>query len=300
MNIKLMWFFNKLVFTVLAMTLILKVCVVNAQSPIAMDGSTGTGSGANQNFDVPGANQVITINGDGPNANGTQSGSNIFFSFSQFGIATGDTALFQCPGGCAGVTNVISRVNNYNGPSVFDGTLISIIGNANFWFFNPGGVIVNGTINIPLGATYHISDSSGVYFSDPNAFFDVTPSTSPSSLTSANPVSFAFSESPITIIEGTNINSEDTISTVAVKTVIESVKPVIDIAQMNSSSLLPLPKSPCDNRSQSSLISKGVANYIPDLSSQVATSVLTARSSGTSSSVEQAQYLKLAEEEGCQ
>ncbi|MCX7102388.1 MAG: hypothetical protein NTX38_13140 [Methylobacter sp.] len=187
--------------------------------------------------------------------------------------------------------------------SVIDGSLVSIIGSANFWFFNPNGVNFNGVINIPLGATYHISNTNGITLNDTNFYFG-GPSSTSSSLTSASPLSFLVSDSssqfPLTIIEGTNINSEDTISNVAVKTITESVKPVIDIAQMNSSSLLPLPKSPCDNSSQSSLISKGVANYIPDLSSQVATSVLMARSSGISSSVEQAQYLKLAEEEGCQ
>ncbi|MCX7102389.1 MAG: hypothetical protein NTX38_13145 [Methylobacter sp.] len=90
MNIKLMRFFNKLVFTVLAMTLIFKVCVVNAQSNIVL--GDGLGTGLNQNLNVPGAHQVITINGDGPNANGTQNGSNLFFSFKEFGIAAGDTA----------------------------------------------------------------------------------------------------------------------------------------------------------------------------------------------------------------
>ncbi len=297
MNIKLMRFFNKLVFTVLAMTLIFKVCVVNAQSPIAMDGSTGTGSGTNQNFNVPGAHQVITINGDGPNANGTQVGSNLFFSFSQFGIAAGDTALFQCPGGCAGVTNVISGVTGGTG-SVLDGSLVSIIGNANFWFFNPAGVTVNGAINIPLGATYHISNAFGV--ADTSGSLIINSFSPTFSTLTATPADFLFNTDLPIRIDATNINPENTISNVAVKTITESVKPVIDIAQMNSSSLLPLPKSPCDNRSQSSLISKGVANYIPDLSSQVATSVLTARSSGASSSVEQAQSLKLAEEEGCQ
>ncbi len=297
MNIKLMRFFNKLVFTVLAMTLIFKVCVVNAQSSIVL--GDGLGTGLNQNLNVPGAHQVITINGDGPNANGTQVGSNLFFSFSQFGIAAGDTALFQCPGGCAGVTNVISGVTGGTG-SVLDGSLVSIIGNANFWFFNPAGVTVNGAINIPLGATYHISNAFGVV--DSNGLSILSNSSTQGSTLTATPVGFSFFSdtlNPITIT-GTNINPENTISNVAIKTVTESVKPVIDIAQMNSSSLLPLPKSPCDNRSQSSLISKGVANYIPDLSSQVATSVLTARSSGASSSVEQAQSLKLAEEEGCQ
>jgi filamentous hemagglutinin family protein len=118
--------------------------VANAQSPITMDGTTGVGTGINQNFaNIAGANQTITINGDGLNANGTRNGANIFFSFSQFGITAGDTALFQCPNGCAGETNVISRVTGANASNL-NGTFTSTIGQvgqpATFWFFNPNGV----------------------------------------------------------------------------------------------------------------------------------------------------------------
>ncbi|MDO9187439.1 MAG: filamentous hemagglutinin N-terminal domain-containing protein, partial [Bacteroidia bacterium] len=172
--------------------------IANAQSPISMDGTTGAGTGTTQNFDITGANPVITLNGDGPNANGTQNGSNLFFSFSQFGIATGDTALFQCPGGCSGVTNVIGRVTG-NSPSNFDGTLTSTIGTANFWFFNPYGINfnVNAVVNVPVSASYSISNASGVNFSN-GAVFGVgdfgSPGTDPtiSTLTSATPASFGF------------------------------------------------------------------------------------------------------------
>jgi filamentous hemagglutinin family protein len=271
--------------------------IANAQSAISMDGSTGTGTGANQNFNVPGAQPVIVINGDGPNANGTQSGSNLFFSFGQFGIASGDTALFQCPGGCAGVLNVISGVTGRS-PSVFSGSLISTIGHANFWFFNPAGVTVNGTINIPLGATYHISNGFGVNFSDNTSYFGGTVSPNQSTLTSAAPVSFVI-DGPITIITGTNTNPETPISTIVSKTVVESVKPVLNIALMNNGSTLELSKKPCDNRNKSTLISKGVANYIPELSSQVTTSVLTTTGPNSSATSEQTSALALAEDD-CQ
>jgi filamentous hemagglutinin family protein len=304
MNMPFFLFFKRLFSIAIVATLTIGISeFANAQSAISMDGSTGTGTGANQNFNVPGTHQVIVIKGDGPNANGTQSGSNLFFSFSQFGIAAGDTALFLCPGGCRGVTNVISGVTGGNGsplPSVFDGTLTSVIGNANFWFFNPSGVTVNGAINIPLGATYHISSGFGVNFSDNTSYSGGTVLSNQSSLTSAAPVSFII-DGPITIITGTNINPETPISTVVSKTVVEPVKPVLDIALMNNGSTLEISKNPCANRSQSSLISKGVANYIPELSSQVTTSVLTTSTgSNSSATAEQISPLTQAEMDDCQ
>jgi filamentous hemagglutinin family protein len=306
MNMNVILFFKKpIIIAVVAMLTMSVSGIANAQSAISMDGSTGTGTGANQNFNVPGAHPVIVINGDGPNANGTQSGSNLFFSFSQFGIAAGDTALFQCPGGCAGVTNVISRVtansaNSFIPPhSLFDGTLTSIIGHANFWFFNPAGVTLNGTINIPLGATYHISNADGINFSGNGGNWTAFPSQTANTLSSAPPASFfGFEFRPITIT-GTNINPETPISTIVSKTVVESVKPVLNIAQMNNGSTLELSKKPCDNRSKSTLISKGVANYIPELSSQVTTSVLTTTGSNSSATSEQTSALALAEDD-CQ
>jgi filamentous hemagglutinin family protein len=303
MNMPFFLFFKKSFSIAIATILTIGISeVANAQSAIGMDGSTGTGLGANQNFNVPGVNQVLVIKGDGPNANGTQSGSNLFFSFSQFGIAAGDTALFLCPGGCTGVTNVISRVTGGNA-SVFDGTLVSVIGHANFWFFNPSIVSVNGTINIPLGATYHISNANAVLGSSGNLIWD-TFTQSGSTLTSATPASFTNVRSdfpvPSIIIEGTNINSETTISTVVSKILAEHEKPDINIAQMNNGSTLEISKKPCDNRSQSSLVAKGVANYIPELSSQVSTSVLTTTTSNSSATAEQISPLTQAEMDDCQ
>ena len=111
-----------------------------AQSPITMDGSTGAGSGINQDFSgVAGSHQTIVIDGGGANSNGTINGNNLFFSFKQFGISFGDTALFQCTS-CGVLNNVISRVTGLE-PSTIDGKLQSTIANANFWFFNPKGII---------------------------------------------------------------------------------------------------------------------------------------------------------------
>lgn len=201
MNISRLQFAQKLLATVIGA--IVFSCIANAQSFISTDGTTGTAGVVN--FSASGA-QHIVINGV---AHGTQNGSNLFFSFNQFSIAAGDTALFQCPS-CVGVTNVISRVTGFVSSSNFNGSLTSTIGNANFWFFNPRGVAVNATINVPVSASYYISNASQVNFKD-GSTFGVSGFTLPSTLSAAAPVDFGFAnrilaqqgKQPI-IISGTN------------------------------------------------------------------------------------------------
>jgi filamentous hemagglutinin family protein len=363
--------------------------IANAQSLITLDGSTGTGTGATQNFaGIAGANQTITINGDGANANGTIVGSNLFFSFSQFGIAAGDTALFQCPGGCAGVTNVISRVTGgvttvgatptAANPSNLLGTLTSTIGTANFWFFNPNGVGVSGTVNVPVSASYFISNANRLNFNNGTFFSTGNPIPTGSTLSAATPTAFGFpttqtvstvsppaalnaassqqvfTNGPITItypapiiVTGTNtpttpvltpvsttapvtatatatvtipptVVTPTAVDTTPVTTTVATLPPEptqIQISPQGDISMVvanqptivdvvaipPLPKNlkPCESDGESSLISKGVANYIPEVNSQVPQSI--ARNSSTSlASLEQTSSSNLDESVKCQ
>ncbi len=324
--------------------------VANAQSPIALDGTTGLGTGTNQSFaGIAGANQTITINGDGANANGTIVGSNLFFSFSQFGIASGDTALFQCPSGCAGVTNVISRVTGgvvltAANPSNLLGTLTSTIGTANFWFFNPNGVGVSGAVNVPVSASYFISNADRLNFNNGTFFGTGNPVPAASTLSAATPTAFGFptaqavstvsppaalssatsqqltTNGPITItypspiiITGTNTPPPPILTPVPVPVpvpppvtvvppivVIEApplqISPQGDISMVVATqpvltvAIPPMPKSmnPCNSDGQSTLISKGVANYVPQASSQVPQSIVGTTAGTTSlASIEQ-------------
>ncbi|MCX7068700.1 MAG: hypothetical protein NTW85_13560 [Methylococcales bacterium] len=318
--------------------------VANAQSPIALDGTTGLGTGANQSFaGITGANQTIAINGDGANANGTIVGSNLFFSFSQFGIAAGDTALFQCPSGCAGVTNVISRVTGGvsavgftlipANPSNLLGTLTSTIGTANFWFFNSNGVGVSGVVNIPVSASYFISNADRLNFNNGAFFGTGNPVPAGSTLSAATPTAFGFptnqavstvsppaalssatsqqpfpGSGPITItypspiiITGTNTPPPPILTPVPVPPPATVVPPIVvieaaplqispqgDISMVVATqpvlAIPPLLKSmtPCDSDGQSTLISKGVANYVPKASSQVPQSIVGTTTGTTS------------------
>lgn len=282
--------------------------IADAQSPITMDGTTGTGTGINQNFaNIAGANQTITINGDGLNANGTRNGSNLFFSFSQFGITAGDTALFQCPNGCAGVTNVISRVT---GPSAsnLNGTFTSTIGQvsvgspATFWFFNPNGV--TGSVVTTPPSYLRIGDKADKVIFDNGAIFGLTtspndptlsvPPNSTVALRSPIPTSFGFPPPPpITVINDQIIPTPTPVPApvVEIPPVVEVVAPAVKVApvvreipaEAVNATLVKNPVldivpgrkelSPCDSDDKSSLLSKGIANYIPNVSVQAPYSI---------------------------
>lgn len=298
-------------------TLIIGIAsVAHAQSPITMDGTTGTGTGINQNFaNIIGPNQTITINGDGLNANGTRNGSNLFFSFSQFGITAGDTALFQCPNGCVGVTNVISRVTGAS-VSNLNGTFSSTIGQvsvgspATFWFFNPNGVL--GSVVTTPPSYLRIGDKADRVIFSNGAIFGLTTSPNDSTLSvplnttavlnSPRPLSFGYPPPPTITITNNQIITTPVVEipavvevpavievapvVVEVAPVVEQPPPVVQVvtpvvrqipADAVNATLVKNPVltsveqkklSPCEGDDKSSLISKGVANYIPPVSLQ--------------------------------
>ena len=95
-----------------------------ASAQVALDGTLGR-AGA-----LAGPDFAVTAD------LGRQVGANLFHSFSQFGLAQGQSATFSGP---AGIANILSRVTG-GGGSEIDGTLRSTIPGADFYFFNPAGV----------------------------------------------------------------------------------------------------------------------------------------------------------------
>jgi filamentous hemagglutinin family protein len=112
---------------------------------------------------LPGAAsaQHITVDGRfspaqtsvGPNysvtANlGKQVGGNLFHSFGQFGLATGESAAFSGP---ATVNNIIARVTG-GSPSAIDGKIQSNIAGANLYLINPSGIVFGpkATVNVSV------------------------------------------------------------------------------------------------------------------------------------------------------
>ena len=141
---------------------------------ITTDGTVGVaGTLAGPNYAIP---QTL----------GTTVGNNLFHSFGSFDLDQGDVATFT---GAASLQNVISRVTG-GSPSNIDGTLQSQIGQANFFFLNPAGVIFGEHAAVDVPAGFHVSTAQELRFADGAVYSAAMPTGS--SLTAAAPEAFGF------------------------------------------------------------------------------------------------------------
>jgi filamentous hemagglutinin family protein len=154
-------------------TLTLAVNPVQAQSITPAAGGTNT----TVNFN----NNQYDISGGQTSSNGT----NLFQSFNQFGLKTGETANFLTN---PNIQNILGKVVGGDA-SVING-LIRVIGsNANLYLINPAGIIFgnNASLNVPASFTATTADRIG--FGD--KWLNVFSSNNYAELI-GNPQSFAF------------------------------------------------------------------------------------------------------------
>jgi filamentous hemagglutinin family protein len=175
-------------------------------TPTTGPGSLGTT--VNQNGNVYG----IT--------NGRTVGSNLFHSFAQFSVATGDTAQFQTSSLTpnSAMQNILARVTSQNPSSIF-GTVDSAtyFPNASLFLVNPAGIVFgpNASLNVGgLGATFTTADyiklQDGVKFNAmPNVAADALLSAAPVAafgFLSANPMAIAVQGSALSVQSGQAIS----------------------------------------------------------------------------------------------
>jgi filamentous hemagglutinin family protein len=145
------------------------------------------------------AGQHITVDGRfspaqtlvGPNYSisaglGKQVGSNLFHSFGQFGLSTGESAAFSGP---ATVNNVIGRVTGGNLSSI-DGRIQSNIAGANLYLINPSGIVFGPHATVNVSGSFHASTADYVKMSDGAKFQATNPDAS--TLSAAPPAAFGF------------------------------------------------------------------------------------------------------------
>lgn len=163
MNIKTKWF----VFLPLSF-------IPTAYAEVIVDGSLG------------GGNQVVV----GPNYDineglGVRQGANLFHSFSQFNINTGEVANFTTN---AQTQNILARVTGGQS-SLIDGKIVSN-SSANLWLMNPGGWVIGSNASFNVNGAFHLSSAHGIGFANGELFF--ADPTSQSVLSVAEPIDYQF------------------------------------------------------------------------------------------------------------
>lgn len=99
---------------------------------------------------------------------GRRSGGNLLHSFDRFSVETGQIAFFGVPGG---VDTVIGRVtggeaSRLDGRVAFLDADFAVPAAADFWFFNPAGVLVGPNAQFPTGGALRFSGGDALIFAD--------------------------------------------------------------------------------------------------------------------------------------
>ena len=103
---------------------------------------------------------------------GTQAGSNLFHSFQDFSLGTGETATFDRIS--PDIANVISRVTGAN-LSDIDGAIEvlqtnSEVSQANFFLINPNGIVFGENASLNVGGSFLATTANQIEFADGTEF----------------------------------------------------------------------------------------------------------------------------------
>ncbi|WP_299193696.1 filamentous hemagglutinin N-terminal domain-containing protein [uncultured Erythrobacter sp.] len=122
---------------------------------------------------------------------GEAAGGNLFHSFSDFDLASGDIASWvRGSADAASILNIVNRVRS-GAPSEINGTIrVADMPNASFFFINPAGVIFGDGASVDVPGSAYFSTAHQLEFGGGERFSTVTPDGS--TFSSAPPAAFGF------------------------------------------------------------------------------------------------------------
>ncbi|BAY94806.1 MULTISPECIES: two-partner secretion domain-containing protein [unclassified Tolypothrix] len=118
-------------------------------------------------------NTIVTTNDATFNIDGgTRVGNNLFHSFEQFSLLTGQTSSFN---NSTDIQNIISRITG-SAISNIDG-LIRTQGTANLFLINPNGIVFGANASLNIGGSLIASTANSIKFTDGSEFSATSPQT---------------------------------------------------------------------------------------------------------------------------
>ncbi|MBE9128263.1 filamentous hemagglutinin N-terminal domain-containing protein, partial [Coleofasciculus sp. LEGE 07081] len=131
---------------------------------------------------------------------GTVSGENLFHSFDQFGLNSGEVANFLSN---PQIRNILGRVVGGDA-SIINGLIQVTGGSSNLFLMNPAGIVFGANAQLNVPASFTATTATGIGFGD-NNWFNAFGTNSYQSLT-GNPSQFAFElAQPGTVINAGNL-----------------------------------------------------------------------------------------------